>query len=167
MGQTLGICMQSQVLNKCYTPDALIPEVQRKRTRIPRWYGGMAMRSATHVTPRISNPLEATSVAMRIFARPVLKSSNACSRSTCSLTKKWEDASGLFQRNDISSLKYGRNRWISQPTCHHEYTEHLVFQLTWNHSQCHPLFKKKNDTIITTIQLLITIWYNVRYDWQI
>ena len=39
----------------------------------------------THVTPRMSNPLEATSVAMRIFATPVLKSSSACSRSTCSL----------------------------------------------------------------------------------
>ena len=39
----------------------------------------------THVTPRMSNPLEATSVAMRIFATPVLKSSSACSRSICSL----------------------------------------------------------------------------------
>jgi len=39
----------------------------------------------TYVTPLMSSPREATSVAIRTFTLPVLKSSKACSRSNCSL----------------------------------------------------------------------------------
>ena len=41
----------------------------------------------TYVTPLISKPLDATSVAIKTRTRPVLKSSRACSRSHCSLRK--------------------------------------------------------------------------------
>ena len=41
----------------------------------------------TYVTPLISKPLDATSVAISTRTRPVLKSSRACSRSHCSLQK--------------------------------------------------------------------------------
>ena len=59
---------------------------------------GMPM---THVTPRMSNPLDATSVAISILAKPVLKSSRACSRSTCSLqTKECKVIDEYLQRLD-------------------------------------------------------------------
>ena len=50
----------------------------------------------------MSNPLEATSVAMRILALPVLKSSKACSRSYCSLKKQRKDSDNAFEKTYIN-----------------------------------------------------------------
>lgn len=62
-------------------------------------------KNTTHVTPRMSSPLEATSVAMRILATPVLKSSRACSRSTCSLLHKDNCTNKPFDTN-LTTEKY-------------------------------------------------------------